>query len=261
MEKKKIFIVDYSKTFREMLTTSIDSDNYVIEGVKTADLALLRIINWNPDLLITAVEVGNISGFDLCLILKMIPDLAGIPIILYSSHPKEKMLDKAIDVGADLYVQKNSEVIVNIKKGIDLLLRRSPQETLHPAAKRTINRVMIVDDSGFMRKIIKNILVSLGIETVVEAGDGREGLKMLEQHQVEMIITDWNMPVMNGLEMIKQIRTCPAYDDIAIAMVTAEAAEDKNQVLQAGANGFLHKPFNSLEMKELIAKFAANAAP
>jgi two-component system, chemotaxis family, chemotaxis protein CheY len=105
-------------------------------------------------------------------------------------------------------------------------------------------RALVIDDSRAMRAIIRNTLTELGIE-VVEAGDGREGLEQLRKApDTDLVLVDWNMPGMNGLDFIKAVRADRAYAPVRIMMVTTET--DQGQLiraLEAGANEYLMKPF------------------
>jgi two-component system chemotaxis response regulator CheY len=112
-------------------------------------------------------------------------------------------------------------------------------------------KILIVDDSSTMRRIIINTLSRIGYGDVVEAEHGKAGLEKLKQGGVEMIITDWNMPEMDGLEFVQAVRgQNPA---IPILMVTTNAAkEDIVQALQAGVNNYVVKPFTPDTLKEKI---------
>jgi two-component system chemotaxis response regulator CheY len=105
-------------------------------------------------------------------------------------------------------------------------------------------RALVIDDSRAIRLLIGNILRELGM-SVVEAANGREGLdRMTQDSQVELVLVDWNMPVMNGLEFIQALRAERAYDSVCIMMVTTETeSEQVSKALNAGANEYLMKPF------------------
>jgi two-component system chemotaxis response regulator CheY len=115
-------------------------------------------------------------------------------------------------------------------------------------------KIITVDDSSTMRRIIKNTLKRIGYgEDILEAGDGKEALEVLEKNEVGLIITDWNMPVMDGLTFVKTIRSNSKYDDTPIIMVTTEAAkEDIITALKAGVNNYIVKPFTPDVLKEKI---------
>ncbi len=115
-------------------------------------------------------------------------------------------------------------------------------------------KIITVDDSSTMRRIIKNTLKRIGYgDEILEAGDGKEALDVLANHDVDLIITDWNMPVMDGLTFVKKIRTDSKYDDTPIIMVTTEAAkEDIITALKAGVNNYIVKPFTPDVLKDKI---------
>ena len=112
-------------------------------------------------------------------------------------------------------------------------------------------KILIVDDSSTMRRIIINTLSRIGYTDVIEGDNGKSGLEKLGQGGVEMIITDWNMPEMDGLEFVKTVRG--QNPSIPILMVTTNAAkEDIVEALQAGVNNYVVKPFTPDTLKEKI---------
>ncbi|MCG2747857.1 MAG: response regulator [Desulfobulbaceae bacterium] len=252
---KKILFVEPSKVIQKKLALSVANESFEFRAVKNADQALVEIIRWHPDILISSIEVGNISGFDLCLIIRMMPDFAGMPIILFSSSDPQNTSRKAEDVGADYYVQKDEKGIASLNRIITDILH-GPQASVQSSyEKRPIRTVLLVDDSVTMRKIIRNILIGIGITRVLEANDGMEGLQLIKTEAIDLVISDWSMPRMNGLEMIKKIRTNSQFDTIPIVMVTAEVEEEIEKAMHLGVDDYLRKPFNLLDMKKMIAKF------
>jgi len=114
-------------------------------------------------------------------------------------------------------------------------------------------RFLIVDDSSTMRRIIINTLNQLGHQDCQEAGNGKEGLERLDAGPVDLIITDWNMPEMSGIEFIKAVRSNATVKNVPVLMVTTNAAEDDIlQALKAGVNSYVVKPFTPDTMKEKI---------
>jgi two-component system, chemotaxis family, chemotaxis protein CheY len=106
-------------------------------------------------------------------------------------------------------------------------------------------RALIIDDSRTVRIIIGKILREVGIGDVLEAGNGREALEQMKQSpDVELIVVDWNMPVMNGLDFVRAIRSQRGFDAVRILMVTSESESSQvTLALSAGANEYLMKPF------------------
>ena len=115
--------------------------------------------------------------------------------------------------------------------------------------------ILIVDDFSTMRRIIKNLLRDLGFNNTSEADDGQTALPMLKTGKFDFLVTDWNMPGMDGLSLLKEVRTDEALSDMPVLMVTAEAKREQIVVAaEAGVNGYVVKPFTAITLKEKIDK-------
>lgn len=115
-------------------------------------------------------------------------------------------------------------------------------------------RFLVVDDSPTMRRIVINALKVFGIEDVVQAEDGQDGMNKLKSEKIDFIITDWNMPNMTGLELIKAVRSDEELKNIPILMVTTRGLkQDIVEALKAKANNYVVKPFTPQVLKEKIA--------
>ena len=116
-------------------------------------------------------------------------------------------------------------------------------------------KILAVDASATMRRIIKNQLKQAGYEEVDEAGNGREALTMLGLARYDLLITDWNMPEMNGLDLVKEVRRIDASKAMPILMVTTVAGkEDIVTALKAGVNNYMVKPFDTATLRAKIAQ-------
>ena len=116
-------------------------------------------------------------------------------------------------------------------------------------------KILIVDDFSTMRRIIKNLLRELGFNNTHEADDGTSALPMLQNGDFDFLITDWNMPGMTGLDLLKAVRADPKLKDLPVLMVTAEAKRDQIvEAAQAGVNGYIVKPFTAQTLKEKIER-------
>jgi two-component system chemotaxis response regulator CheY len=114
-------------------------------------------------------------------------------------------------------------------------------------------KILIVDDSITIRRIITNALKTVGFTDTIEASNGKEALEKLPSGKVDFIITDWNMPEMNGLDFIKIVRSNPLYSSMPILMITTRGTEhDVVEALQAKVNSYIMKPFTPQELKEKI---------
>ena len=116
-------------------------------------------------------------------------------------------------------------------------------------------KILIVDDFSTMRRIIKNLLRDLGFENVQEADDGVSALPMLKDGDFEFLITDWNMPGMTGIDLLKSVRADEKLSTLPVLLVTAEAKKEQIvEAAQAGVNGYIVKPFTAGTLKEKLDK-------
>jgi two-component system, chemotaxis family, chemotaxis protein CheY len=114
-------------------------------------------------------------------------------------------------------------------------------------------KILTVDDFSTMRRIIRNMLRQLGYNNIVEAEDGAEALSLLQREKVDFVISDWNMPHMNGLDLLKAIRADDNLKPLPVLLVTAEALkENVVEALKAGVNNYVVKPFTAETLKERI---------
>jgi two-component system, chemotaxis family, chemotaxis protein CheY len=116
-------------------------------------------------------------------------------------------------------------------------------------------KILIVDDFSTMRRIIKNLLRDLGFSNTHEADDGQTALPMLKNGDFQFLVTDWNMPGMTGIDLLKAVRADEKLHTLPVLMVTAEAKRDQIiEAAQAGVNGYVVKPFTAQALKEKIEK-------
>ncbi len=116
-------------------------------------------------------------------------------------------------------------------------------------------KILIVDDFSTMRRIIKNLLRDLGYNNTYEADDGATALPMLEAGDFQFVVTDWNMPIMQGIDLLKAIRKSPKLKALPVLMVTAEAKREQIvDAAKAGVNGYIVKPFTAATLKAKLDK-------
>ncbi len=121
-------------------------------------------------------------------------------------------------------------------------------------------KFLVVDDFATMRRIVKSVLNELGYGNVTEADDGSTALPMLRDGEYEFLITDWNMPGMPGLELLKAVRGNPKLASMPVLMLTAEAKRDQIlEAVKAGVNGYVVKPFTPDVLKKRLAKILNEA--
>ena len=116
-------------------------------------------------------------------------------------------------------------------------------------------KILIVDDFSTMRRIIKNLLRDLGFTNTVEADDGITAIPILNSGSIDFLVTDWNMPGMTGIDLLRHVRADEKLRSLPVLMVTAEAKREQIiEAAQAGVNGYVVKPFTALALKEKIEK-------
>jgi two-component system chemotaxis response regulator CheY len=116
-------------------------------------------------------------------------------------------------------------------------------------------KILVVDDFSTMRRIVKNLLRDLGFSNTHEADDGTSAWPMLQNGDFDFVVTDWNMPGMTGIDLLKKIRADERLKGTPVLMVTAEAKRDQIvAAAQAGVNGYVVKPFTAAALKEKIEK-------
>ena len=118
-------------------------------------------------------------------------------------------------------------------------------------------KILVVDDFSTMRRIVRNLLVELGFSNplIQEADDGENALVLLRSQPFDLVVTDWNMPNMTGIDLLRAIRAEESLKGLPVLMVTAE--NNRDQIIaaaQAGVNGYIVKPFNAVTLKEKLTK-------
>ena len=116
-------------------------------------------------------------------------------------------------------------------------------------------KVLIVDDFSTMRKILRNVLKQMGFTNMIEADNGKTALKVLKKESFDLILCDWNMPEMSGLELLKKVRSDDDLKSIPFIMATAEAQQDNIlEAVKAGVTNYIVKPFTAETVKEKLTK-------
>ncbi|MDH5518789.1 MAG: chemotaxis response regulator CheY [Gammaproteobacteria bacterium] len=116
-------------------------------------------------------------------------------------------------------------------------------------------KILIVDDFSTMRRIVKNLLRDLGFNNTQEADDGQTAWPMLQNGNFDFLVTDWNMPIMTGIDLLKKVRADEKLASMPVLLVTAEAKKEQIvEAAQAGVNGYVVKPFTAITLKEKIDK-------
>jgi two-component system chemotaxis response regulator CheY len=116
-------------------------------------------------------------------------------------------------------------------------------------------KILLVDDQPLIRKIVRDILAQLGYMNVEDAENGQDALEKLKAKKFDLIFLDWNMPVMQGIDVLRELRKMPAYKDTPVIMLTAEAEKERViKAIQEGVTNYIVKPFKPATLKEKLAE-------
>ena len=120
-------------------------------------------------------------------------------------------------------------------------------------------KVLVVDDFSTMRRIVRNVLKQVGLTSIVEADNGKAALKVLKKENIDLILCDWNMPEMSGIDLLKAVKSDDALKNIPFVMVTAEAQKDNIlEAVKAGVSSYIVKPFTAETVSEKLGTIFKN---
>lgn len=224
-----------------------------VTTVSSGAEALSQMQNYPPDLVISALYLPDMSGTDLVHSMREDESLEDTAFMLISSETRFRYLDPIRQAGAIAILPKPfslDELKIALHNTADLLESSDIEvDNFDPEQLE----VLIVDDSAFARKHIRKVLASMGIERFTEAEDGLEALDMISNQFFDLIVTDYNMPRMDGKELIEQIRAGSSQASVPVLMVTSEENESRlAAVQQAGVSAICDKPFAPHYVKVLV---------
>lgn len=215
--------------------------------------ALNDMRQFKPDLVISAMHLPDMTGTELVQTMRNDEALETIPFMLISSEHSDYYLEPIRQAGVIAILPKPFNPN-DLKRAL-----YSTLEFIEPDREglEEINladlAVLVVDDSPTARKYITHVLNNLGMEKITLAANGREAVEILNDHFFDLIVTDYNMPEMDGKELTKHIREQSAQSSIPILMVTSEANKSHLAgIKQAGVSAMCDKPFEAAEVKKLI---------
>jgi two-component system chemotaxis response regulator CheY len=210
----------------------------------------------NVDIVVSAMYLADGSGLDVLEFLKNNEATNSIPFMLVSSETSLKKLDKFKQSGVAAILPKPFEPI-HLQRGLNASLQLLNTEELDLSLFdiRQV-RVLLVDDSRLARNHIRRVLMNMGIEHITEAENGAHALTFLKDLEFDLVVTDYNMPEMDGRELSEFIRFNPETTHIPIIMVTSESQSSTHMtnIQQTGVNALCDKPFESDEVRGLLAR-------
>lgn len=219
-----------------------------------AALAALRQAPAEGTLIISSLYLPDMSGLDLVAALRADRDAEAVPFILISSETRPQVLEPVRQSGACSIVAKpfsEQQLARALYAAADYL---NPPDDLDVAEIESL-RLLLVDDSLASRRHLRRLLEELGIERISEAVDGREAVAFLQETLVDLVITDYNMPEMDGRELIEYIRQQSWQNTVPVLMVTSEQNQGRLAAVErAGVSAICDKPFEAGSIRKLISE-------
>jgi two-component system chemotaxis response regulator CheY len=202
---------------------------------------------------ISSLYLPDMAGTDLVTAMRLDPDLDHVPFILLSSETRPQVLDPVRQSGACSIVPKpfsEQQLSRALFAAADYL---NPPQDIDVADLEGL-RVLVVDDSVASRHHLRRLLEQLGIEQIVEAADGKQAVSVLQESMFDLVITDYNMPEMDGRELTEYIRTESWQAEVPILMVTSEQNMGRLAAVErAGVSAICDKPFEASSIRRLIS--------
>lgn len=226
--------------------TAIDEAENITE-------ALSAVQAFKPDLIASALYFEDGTAMDLLQQLKASPDLADTPFMLVSSETRREQLEGFKQAGVVAILPKpftDHHLRSALRATVDLL---APQEMELETYDVHTLKALVVDDSSLARRMVIRVLNNLGIEEIIEAEDGAEAQMLLADTQVDFVVTDYNMPHVDGAELTQYIRNTEGISHLPVLMVTSEQDETKlSHLNHCGIDALIDKPFSTKAVKQLL---------
>ncbi len=244
MPEARIMIITDPYVGKGLLKNTLNQIGYtsVVEAESGVD-ALGKIAREDFKLIISDWNMNEDDGVKFIQLVKDSDITSRIPIILVTNEATKGEVQEAL---------KAAKVGTN-----NYIIRPFTAEDLKEKIEKVISgyKIMVIDDSSTTRKMITNILGQIGQNNVLEAENGIDALAKLAQNKVDLILCDWDMPNMNGLQFVKSLRRMKPYGNIPVLMMTTNAAKEEIiEALQAGATNYVAKPFTPQIIQQKIGK-------
>lgn len=251
-----ILLIEPSEVQRKVITRHLKSAGVEqIEGVGSIAEAKQKLTYANPDLVASAMYFSDGTADDLLDFMFSHNHLRDIPFMLVSSEHKRNYLEQYKQAGVVAilpkpftidHLQRALNATIDLIEPQTLQLKNFETEDLH---------VLVVDDSTTSRHYLTRVLNSIGVEAVAEAESGDQAIAYLSEHSVDLIVTDYHMPNMNGDEFASRVRAQLHDAHVPILMVSARADElTLEQIEQAGVNALSDKPFEPATLRALLSR-------
>ena len=249
-----ILLVEPSLTQRHIIEQQLHALGITyIESHTSGAEAMTALRSSQPDVVISSLYLPDMTGTDLVFLMRDDETLLQIAFMLISSETSLQFLDPIRQAGAVAILPKpfrKEDLHTALNATIDYL--ETPHYALEDVETELL-QVLIVDDSSMSRNHLRRILEAMGIEHILEAADGAEGASLINQHFFDLVISDYNMPQMNGQELVDFIRNQSGQPGLPVLMVTSESNENRlAAVQQSGVSAICDKPFTTETIHRLL---------
>ena len=256
IEELYIVLVEPSLTQSRIITgyferLGVRQHDWVLRGTE----ALSLVAGSEPDLVISAMYLPDMTGEELLLALRADGHRQEMGFMLVSSETAFAIIDPVRQAGASAVLPKPFTA-EQLRHALQTCLDFQQPDRLQLGDLEVEElKVLVVDDSALARRIIRRTLSGMGIEHFVEAGDGEEAKALLDAHFFDLVVTDYNMPRMDGCALLEHIRDRSNQRSVPVLMVTTEGDINKlAAVEQAGVSAICDKPFEPALVKRLIER-------
>lgn len=225
-----------------------------IAKVKSSTEALESLSAATPDVVLSAMHLSDTTGADMLAALRASSAHRDLPFILISSERGSKYLEVVKQSGVTAMIDKpckEADLHLALQRTVELIEPQTSEVSLEALSHM---RVLVVDDSRAARRCIVRVLHNLGLRHFSEAEDGMEAAGMLERSTFDLVVTDYNMPRLDGHGLLRYIRNESSHPRIPVLMVTSESDESRlSAVSQLGVSALCDKPFEPNVVRRLIA--------
>lgn len=259
LDQLSVVLVEPSSTQRRIIINHLNGFGVMtIDQVTTGREALDVMDKEQHDLVISAMHLEDMTGTELIQNMRMDESTREIPFMLISSETDFRYLEPLRQAGVIAILPKPYE-IDQLKRGLFSTVHYLDPDSLDTKEIAAENlQVLVVDDSFTARKHISRVLSNMGIEQIVTANNGIEAIEIIKQQHFDLIVTDYNMPEMDGKQLVEYVRNNSTQSTIPILMVSSESDENRlAAVQQAGISAICDKPFETSTVRELLLKMLA----
>ncbi len=249
-KRKKILLIDDSQVIHDYVRITLKKEPFELFHAYNGREGLELLSAHHPDLVITDIEMPEMNGYEVCAAIKANDAFCRIPVIIASTLNQGFHIDQGFDVGADDYMIKPIDPEELISK---------LHFTLLNDMKKKRELILVVDDSKVIQSLVTIALEQQGFRCII-GSDGEEGLSLTQELHPALIVTDCEMPKMNGRDMCRELRMIPAYRHLPIIMLTAkDSGIERAKARKAGVNDFITKPFTTEKLLSVAERLLAEA--